>query len=82
MIALSAGGCSAATCSELKPLYDVPNIPTLPLDHGCSASHAIVSTWSCHSRSVYSSTAMPCDDPVPRTSARQTARSPSAASRS
>ena len=42
MMAFRAGGCSAATWSELKPEYEVPNIPTLPLDHSWSASQAIV----------------------------------------
>lgn len=33
MIAFSAGGRRAATCSELKPLQEMPNIPTLPVHH-------------------------------------------------
>ena len=81
MIAFNAGGRSAATWSALKPEYEVPYIPTLPFDHSCAASHAIVATWSSSSRAVYSSTAFPSDEPVPRTSARQTARPPSSQSR-
>ncbi len=46
MIAFRAGGRSAATWSELNPEYEVPYMPTLPFDHSCSASHAIVATWS------------------------------------
>ena len=37
----SSGTPSAAMCSELNPEYDVPNIPTRPLDHGCVASHSM-----------------------------------------
>ena len=42
MIAFSAGGRRTAIWSALKPEYEVPHIPTLPFDHSCSASHAIV----------------------------------------
>ena len=34
MIARSAGGLSAATCRLLKPLHEMPIIPTAPLHHG------------------------------------------------
>jgi hypothetical protein len=34
MIAFNAGGRRAATCSELNPEYEVPNIPTFPFDQG------------------------------------------------
>ena len=72
-IALSAGGRSAATCSELKPEYDVPNIPTLPSHHSCSASQAITVQRSVRSTRGYSSVASPADEPVPRRSSRHTA---------
>ncbi len=81
MMAFSAGGWSAATCSELNPLYEVPYMPTEPFDHSCSASHAMTISQSSHSRCVYSSGASPPDEPVPRTSARQTASPPSSHSR-
>ena len=73
MIAFSAGGRSHATCSELKPEYDVPYMPTAPVHHGCSASQAMTSHRSRCSCSGYSSVASPSDDPVPRTSTRATA---------
>ena len=38
MMALSSGGCRIAICSALKPPHEIPNIPTLPFDHGCVAS--------------------------------------------
>ena len=34
MMAFSAGGCIAATCSELKPPQEMPIMPTLPLHQG------------------------------------------------
>ena len=43
MIAFSAGGRSAATCSALKPPQDMPVMPTAPLHQGCAASQAITS---------------------------------------
>ena len=36
----SSGTPSAAICNELNPEYEVPNIPTVPRDHGWPASHA------------------------------------------
>ena len=36
MIAFSAGGCLAATCSALKPPQEMPIMPTLPLHQGCA----------------------------------------------
>ena len=37
--AFSAGGRSAASCSELKPEYDVPYMPTAPVHQAWFASH-------------------------------------------
>ena len=42
-IALSAGGRCAATWSELKPLHEMPIMPTFPVHHGCAAIHAMTS---------------------------------------
>ena len=39
---LQRRGRRTAIWSALKPEYEVPHIPTLPFDHSCSASHAIV----------------------------------------
>ena len=60
-----------AIWSELKPEYDVPNIPTRPFDHGCAASQSIAVARSLRSTSGYSSVAIPADEPVPRRSTRQ-----------
>ena len=79
--AFSAGGRRAANWSELKPEYDVPYIPTLPLDHGWEASQAMTSARSVCSSGGYSSVAIPSEDPVPRTSTRATAKPPSSARR-
>src|SRR5690606_31559733 len=38
-IARSAGGAVVATCTVVPPRYEQPYMPTLPFDHGCSASH-------------------------------------------
>ena len=54
-------------------------MPTRPFDHSCAASHAITSQMSACSSAVYSSTAIPPDEPVPRMSSRQTAKPPSSA---
>ena len=43
MIAFSAGGRRAATCSELKPPQEMPVMPTLPLHQGCAARNAMIS---------------------------------------
>ena len=59
----------------------MPHMPTLPLHHGCAASHSTASYPSSVSASVYSSSATPGELPVPRTSRRQSAN-PRAASHS
>ena len=59
----------------------MPHMPTLPLHHGCAASHSTASYPSSVSASVYSSSATPGELPVPRTSSRQSAN-PRAASHS
>ena len=69
----SSGASSHAICSELKPEYDVPNMPTRPLHHSCAASQATTSTRSACSAGGYSSVASPADEPVPRRSSRHTA---------
>ena len=48
-------------------------MPTAPVHHGCSASHAMTAHMSSASPGGYSSTATPSDDPVPRVSTRHTA---------
>ena len=73
----SSGTPSVAMCNELKPEYDVPNMPTRPVDHGCAASHSIAVRRSARSMSGYSSSRMPPDEPVPRRSSRSTANPPS-----
>jgi hypothetical protein len=72
-IAPSADGRRMATWIELKPLYDVPNMPTRPVHHGWAASQAMTATRSSCSRAGYSSTATPVEEPVPRRSSRHTA---------
>ena len=42
-----SGGNSFRTAHWLNPAYDPPHVATLPLHHGCRASH---STMSCPSR--------------------------------
>ena len=59
----------------------MPHMPTLPLHHGCAASHSTASYPSSVSASVYSSSATPGEEPVPRTSSRHSAN-PRAASHS
>ena len=81
-MALSAGGRRMATCSELNPDHDVPNIPTAPFDQPCVASQAMTCSMSSCSCTVYSSVAMPSDEPVPRMSSRHTTYPNSAARRS
>ena len=66
----------------MKPDQEVPYIPTRPFDHSCAASHAITWQMSSSSAAVYSSVAIPSDEPVPRMSSRQTAKPPSSQSRS
>ncbi|HEX9717281.1 MAG TPA: hypothetical protein VGA93_04990 [Actinomycetota bacterium] len=71
-MAFSAGGRVIATWIELNPEYDVPYIPTVPVDHSRDASHATISFMSRCSISGYSSSARPSEVPVPRTSTRHT----------
>ncbi len=59
----------------------MPHMPTLPLHHGWAASHSTASYPSSVSASVYSSSAIPGEEPVPRTSSRHRAK-PRAASHS
>src|SRR5262245_48538032 len=73
-IALRWGGRRAATWIDVKPPYEMPHIPTEPLHHGCTASHSTASYPSRVSSAVYSSSATPPDDPVPRTSSRHKAK--------
>ncbi len=70
MIAFSAGGCSAASCSALNPPQDMPCMPTAPLHQGCLASQAITSTASSCSCCRYSSSISPSLSPVPLISTR------------
>jgi hypothetical protein len=77
----SCGTPSIAMWSELKPEYDVPSMPTLPVLHGCVATHSMAARRSRRSTSGYSSGEMPVDKPVPRTSTRRTAKLPSLAKR-
>ena len=81
MTAFSCGGFSQAICSELKPEYEVPYMPTLPSHQPCSASHPMTSARSRCSRAGYSSVASPPDEPVPRRSSRHTAYENSSRSR-
>ena len=81
-MAPSAGGRSQATWRLLKPDQEVPYMPTRPVDHSCAASHSITAQMSACSCAVYSSVAIPEEEPVPRTSSRHTARPPSSQSRS
>ncbi len=78
LVAVPGSQAGIATWSEVKPPYEVPNIPTLPLHHGCSASHAIAATPSSCSCPQYSSSAVPSESPVPRTSMRATTKPRSA----
>ena len=73
-IARRWGGRSAATWIDVNPPYEMPHIPTEPLHHGWDASHSTASYPSRVSSAVYSSSATPPDDPVPRTSTRQSAK--------
>ena len=66
-----------ATWMELNPEYDVPYMPTEPEHQSWSASHAITAQRSRCSCGGYSSSATPSEDPVPRTSTRQTTYPPS-----
>src|SRR3954454_23751194 len=72
-IALSAGGRRIATWIAVNPPYEMPHIPTFPSHHGWAASQATASTPSSVSSAVYSSSATPPDEPVPRTSTRHRA---------
>ena len=70
MIAFSAGGRLAATCSALKPPQEIPVMPTLPLHQGCAASCAMISQASSCSSGRYSSARSPSESPEPRRSIR------------
>ena len=70
MIAFRAGGRSIASWIELNPEYDVPYIPTEPVDQSRVASQSITVTRSVRSIAGYSSSAIPSLVPVPRTSTR------------
>ncbi len=70
MIAFSAGGRRAATCSPLKPPQLIPIMPTAPVHQGCAASQAITSSASSCSCLVYSSSMSPSESPLPRMSTR------------
>jgi len=70
MIAFSAGGRSAATCRLLKPLHEIPVIPTLPVHQGWREIHSITSTASACSWAEYSSPIAPSESPEPRMSTR------------
>ena len=65
------GRPSAATWIDVNPPYEMPHIPTEPLHHGWDASHSTASYPSRVSSAVYSSSATPPDDPVPRTSTQR-----------
>ena len=67
-MALSAGGCRAATCKALKPPHEMPNMPTAPLHHGWLASQSITSSASSSSGWLYSSASTPSESPLPRMS--------------
>ena len=73
MIAFRAGGRRIAMWIELKPPQEMPNMPTLPLENVCRASHAITSSPSRCSISLYSyGMSVPSLLPVPRMSTRAT----------
>ena len=42
-IATRCGGRAMAASHCVYPMYDAPNMPTRPFDHGCSAAHSTVS---------------------------------------
>jgi hypothetical protein len=69
-MAFNASGASAASCSELKPPQEMPNMPTAPLHQGWAASHSMTSTPSASSCAVYSSRMTPSESPEPRMSTR------------
>ncbi len=70
MTAFNAGGCRAASWRLEKPPHEYPVMPTEPSHQGCAAIQAIASTPSSCSRSVYSSSMIPSESPVPRMSIR------------
>ena len=74
MMALSAGGRCWATCRLLKPLHEMPVMPTLPLHQSRSASQAMASQMSSCSRTEYSSASVPSESPLPRRSRRTQAK--------
>ena len=73
MIALSAGGRSAAIWSAVNPPQERPIMPTDPLHQGRAAIQAIASIPSSHSCRVYSSSSSPDESPDPRRSMRRLA---------
>ena len=74
MIAFSAGGRRAATCSALNPPQEMPIIPTLPEHQGCAAIQAMAASASASSVSEYSSSQTPSLSPEPRRSTRTPAK--------
>src|SRR6218665_2170052 len=66
MMALSAAGRRAATCSALKPPHDLPIMPSAPLHQGWRAIQAITSSASSCSSARYSSAIEPSESPEPR----------------
>ena len=42
-IAARCGGRSRAARTCISPAYELPTVPTRPFDHGCAATHSIVS---------------------------------------
>ena len=48
------GGLRMAIWMELNPPQEMPNMPTLPVDHSCCDSQSITSSPSSHSMSEYS----------------------------
>ena len=53
-IAFSAGGRRIAMWIELNPPHEIPNMPTLPFENFWRASHAMTSSPSRCSISLYS----------------------------
>ena len=54
MMALRAGGCRIAMWMALKPLHEMPNIPTLPFEKRCVDSQSMTWSPSACSISLYS----------------------------
>jgi hypothetical protein len=66
IIALSAGGCLAATKYAVCAGYDEPQSPTAPLLHGCFAIQLTTSAPSAPCDSPFMKSNAPCEQPVPR----------------